>query len=245
MSDLQPRTILITGVTRRVGAHLAGHLLEAGHRVIGTYRQEAEALRELRERGLIALPLDLLERDRIEPFVHEVAGHVDRLDLIVHNASIWHRDEDCAADPELATAMYTVHVTTPIELTEALQRALPAREREDGRADRQVVFLTDAHIDEGEPNHIHYIASKAAIEGSIRSLALRYAPHTRVNAIAPGLLMFHPEDDADYRRERLARRLQPFEPGPGVVAQTVDYLMACPLINQAAIRLDTGRRWEN
>ncbi len=244
MTD-RPQTVLITGVTRRVGAHLAEHLIDAGHRVIGSYRRETDALRALIDRGLVALPLDLLERERIEPFARQVAEHAERLDLIVHNASIWHRDEDCAADPELATAMYTVHVTAPIELTEALQRALPARERADGRADRQVVFLTDAHIDEGEPEHIHYIASKAAIEGSIRSLALRYAPHTRVNAIAPGLLMFHPEDDERYRRGRLARRLLPFEPGPGVVAQTIDYLMACPLINQAVIRLDTGRRWES
>ena len=242
---MREQSILITGVTRRVGAHLAGHLLEAGHRVIGTYRRETDALRMLIDKGLIALPLDLLERDRLEAFAAEVAGQTDRLDLIVHNASIWHGDADCAADPELAAAMYTVHVTSPIELTEHLQRALPARERNDGHADRQAVFLTDAHIDEGEPDHIHYIASKAAIESSIRSLALRYAPHTRVNAIAPGLLMFHPEDDAEYRRHRLNRRLLPFEPGPGVVSQTVDYLMACPLINQAVIRLDTGRRWEN
>jgi len=242
---MQPQTILITGVTRRVGAHLADHLLKAGHRVIGTYRRETDALRLLIAKGLIALPLDLLERDRLAGFAAGVARETDRLDLIVHNASIWHGDEDCQADPALATAMYTVHVTSPIELTEALQQALPARAREDGHADRQVVFLTDAHIDEGEPNHIHYIASKAAIENSIRSLALRYAPHTRVNAIAPGLLMFHPEDDEAYRRDRLARRLLPFEPGPGVVAETVDYLMACPLINQAVIRLDTGRRWGN
>jgi len=239
------QTILITGVTRRVGAHLAGHLLDAGHRVIGTYRRETDALHTLIERGLIALPLDLLERDRLTNFADQLAARVERLDLVVHNASIWHADADCAADPSLATVMYTVHVTSPIELTEALQRVLPARVRDDGQASRQVVFLTDAHIDEGEPQHIHYIASKAAIEGSIRSLALRYAPHTRVNAIAPGLLMFHPGDNADYRRQRLARRLLPFEPGPGVVAQTIDYLMACPLINQAAIRLDTGRRWGN
>ncbi|KTG17992.1 MULTISPECIES: SDR family NAD(P)-dependent oxidoreductase [unclassified Guyparkeria] len=242
---MSQQTILITGVTRRVGAHLAEHLLDAGHRVIGTYRRETDALRMLIDKGLIALPLDLLERDRLDAFADTVAERTDRLDLVVHNASIWHGDADCKADPQLATAMYTVHVTSPIELTEALQRALPARERDDGRADRQVVFLTDAHIDEGEPNHIHYIASKAAIESSIRSLALRYAPHTRVNAIAPGLLMFHPEDDADYRHQRLARRLLPFEPGPGVVAETIDYLMACPLINQAVIRLDTGRRWES
>ncbi len=241
----EPQTILITGVTRRVGAHLAGHLLEAGHRVVGTYRHETDALHGLMERGLIALPLDLLERDRLTGFAQQLAMRVERLDLIVHNASIWHGDEDCVADPSLAMAMYTVHVTSPIELTEALQRTLPAPARDNGQASRQVVFLTDAHIDEGEPQHIHYIASKAAIEGSIRSLALRYAPHTRVNAIAPGLLMFHPSDDADYRRQRLARRLLPFEPGPEVVAQTIDYLMACPLINQAVIRLDTGRRWGN
>lgn len=242
---MQPQTILITGVTRRVGAHLAGHLLGAGHRVIGSYRRRTDALDALIERGLIALPFDLLERERIEEFAETVAENTDRLDLVVHNASIWHRDNDCAADPALATAMYTVHVTSPIELTEALQRALPAQLRDDGQASRQIVFLTDAHIGEGDPQHIHYLASKAAIEGSIRSLALRYAPHTRVNAIAPGLLMFHPEDEADYRHKRLNRRLQPFVPGPDPVAQTVDYLMACPLINQAVIRLDTGRRWGN
>ncbi len=241
----RPQTILITGVTRRVGAHLAEHLLAAGHQVIGTYRRETDALAALIEQGLVALELDLLERDRLAGFARQVAEKTDRLDLIVHNASIWHRDEDVATDPSLATDMYTVHVTSPIELTEHLQRALPARERDDGHADRQVVFITDAHIDEGEPDHIHYIASKAAIESSVRSLALRYAPHTRVNAIAPGLLMFHPEDDAEYRRHRLDRRLLPFEPGPGVVSQTIDYLMACPLINQAVIRLDTGRRWES
>ncbi|MFN2381687.1 MAG: SDR family NAD(P)-dependent oxidoreductase [Guyparkeria sp.] len=242
---ISQQTILITGVTRRVGAHLAAHLLAAGHRVIGSYRHETDALRGLIEQGLIALPLDLLERDRLAEFADQVAARTDRLDLIVHNASIWHRDEDVAAEPELATAMYTVHVTSPIELTEHLQRALPALERDDGHADRQVVFITDAHIGEGDPEHIHYIASKAAIESSIRSLALRYAPHTRVNAIAPGLLMFHPGDNAAYRHNRLKRRLLPFEPGPGVVSETIDYLMTCPLINQAVVRLDTGRRWGN
>ena len=235
------RTLLITGVTRRVGAHVAGHWLRRGHRVIGTYRHDSPDLQALRAEGLIALPCDLNDPQSLTELVAAVGEHTDQLDAVIHNASVWYNDAACAAEPSRRDELFRVHVTAPLDLTEQLQQALPAKSQ-GGRAGRLVVFITDAHVPQGEPEHVHYIASKAAAEGAVRSLALKYAPHTRVNAIAPGLLMFHPEDSAGYRRDRLNRRMLPYEPGPHVVAQTLDYLLDCELVNAATLTLDGGQR---
>ena len=43
------RTLLITGVSRRIGAHLAAHYLAKGDRVIGTFRHETAELAALRD----------------------------------------------------------------------------------------------------------------------------------------------------------------------------------------------------
>lgn len=240
---MQP-TILITGVTRRVGAYLASHYLDRGWQVIGTHKRVNQTLEDLTERGLVPLYSDLSLPGAGTTLAEQVCSVTNQVDVVVHNASLWFDDADCAADPERITAMQQLHVHNPLLFTQALAETLPVTAASNGHAQRMVVFLTDAHISRGTPDHIHYTASKAAIEGVIRSLALKYHPHTRINAIAPGLLMFHPHDSAAHRQQRLSERLLPFEPGPAVVGQTLDYLIDCPLINQAIIKLDTGHRIE-
>jgi len=240
MSNSESRTILITGVSRRVGAHLATHLLAQGHRVIGTYRRDNDTIADLCRQGLIALPCDLNAPEAIGELVAKIQSKVETLDAVIHNASVWYDDRQCAERPERRAEMFHVHVTAPIELTERLQATLPAQGNE-GRAGRLVVFMTDANIPHGKPDHVHYIASKAAADGAVRSLALKYAPHTRINAVAPGLIMFHPGDPEDYRRDRLSRRMLPYEPGPAVIASTIDYLLDCELVNATTITVDGGK----
>ncbi|WP_407275690.1 SDR family oxidoreductase [Halothiobacillus sp. DCM-1] len=235
-----PRTLLITGISRRIGAHLAEHYLALGDRVIGTYRHETETLQALRARGLHAIRADLALPDSIPPLVEAIATHTPRLDAIVHNASIWPSDADCARDPGLIAQLYQLHVTTPVNLTLALHQRLPPPEPVNGRATRSVVFLTDAKVSAGNLGFIHYLASKAAAESAMRSLALTLAPHTRVNAIAPGLILFHPQDHAEKRAARLAMNLLPFEPGASVIADSVDYLLQCPAVTGTTLRVDAG-----
>lgn len=235
------KVVLITGVGRRIGAALAEHLLSQGHRVIGTYRKHTPKLSELIERGLIALPCELTDPTAARALATAVADATARLDVIIHNASVWYDDQTCALDPNRCGELYQVHVTTPVQITEELQRLLPANDRQ-GRADRLVVFMTDTAARTGESDHLHYLASKAAAESAARSLAKRLAPHTRVNALAPGLILFHPEDDTHYRKQRLAQNLLPFEPGAGVICHTIDFLMACPAIDATTIRVDNGHQ---
>jgi len=234
-------TILITGVSRRIGAHLAEYFLMAKFHVIGTYRVRGKRIGELEALGMTSLKLDLLDYTQIDSFPAHVRKHTARIDTLIHNASVWYTDEECLADPEKAVVMHKVHAVAPIRLTEKLQQFIPTATHQNDLPGRQVIFISDAHLSDGAPDHIHYAASKAAIEGALRSLAVKYAPHVRVNVIAPGLMMFHPDDDSLLRRKRLGCRLFPIEPGADEMCKTVEYLMESKTINQAVIRLDTGR----
>lgn len=234
-----PRTVLITGIGRRIGQHIAAHYLAQGDRVMGTYRQPSAAVAELEAQGLIALPCDLTRAADIDALVSHIQHHTDHVDAIVHNASLWFDDAQCAEDADKITAMYTVHVTAPIALTLKLQQAMPA-ESQQGQAGRLVVFISDAQSPHGGYAHMHYHASKAAAESAARSLAKKLKPHTRVNILAPGLILFHPHDTAAARQQRLAENLLPFEPGAAVIAQTLDYLLACPALDGARIAVDCG-----
>lgn len=234
-------TLLITGASRRIGAHLAEHFLKAGYRVIGTYRTKRDRIDELEAMGMTALKLDLLDPAQINAFPSQVRKHTDRIDTLIHNASVWHTDEECLANPDKAIAMHKVHAVAPIQLTEKMNQIIPPDTDANGLPNRQILFISDAHLRDGAPDYTHYAASKAAIEGALRSLAVKYAPQVRINVIAPGLMMFHPHDDDEIRRERLRCRLFPIEPGADEMRRTVEYLINCRTINQAIIRLDTGR----
>lgn len=233
------RTLLITGVSRRIGAHLAEHHLALGDRVIGTYRQRTADVDRLESQGMLAFAGDLTNPDDLTGLVDFVRSHTQTLDAVIHNASVWYSDKECAQNPARVQELYQVHVTSPVALSERLQSALPARSA-DGQAGRLIVFITDARCLQGEDDHLHYMASKAAAESAARSLALKFAPHTRVNTIAPGLILFQPRDSADKRAERLEMNLLPFEPGSAAIAQTLDYLLACPSVDAARLTVDCG-----
>ncbi|MHB8919845.1 MAG: SDR family NAD(P)-dependent oxidoreductase [Halothiobacillus sp.] len=235
----QARTLVITGVGRRIGAHLAAHYLAQGDRVIGTYRESNETITRLEAQGLIAVPCDLTVPADVSHLVANISRYAQTVDALVHNASVWFDDAACETDAHKIHELYEVHVTAPIALTLQLQQAIPAVSTH-GQAGRLVVFITDAQCLAGGSDHAHYFASKAAAESAARSLAQKLAPHTRVNTLAPGLILFYPHDDAAARSARLRHNLLPFEPGAQVIAQTLDYFLSCPALDATRITVDCG-----
>ena len=241
---MTPRAILITGVARRIGAHLAQHYLNLGYVVLGSYRHRTDELDALMAQGLIAVCADLTTEMGINAVVEQVNALTAPLSAIIHNASIWPSDAECLATPSLLTDLYQLHVAAPVILTQRLQTIDPARSQ-NGKPSRLVVFITDAKIPAGDPHFVQYLASKAAAESAMRSLAIALAPHTRVNAIAPGLILFHPHDNAEARHQRLSQNLLPFEPGAEVIADSIDYLIRCPAITGTTLTVDAGMHLRN
>lgn len=226
--------ILITGAGQRVGLHCAQRFIEAGHRVIFTYRSERSGVQTLRDLGATALFADFSSEADILAFITELKTHTDSLRAIVHNASEW-LAETQDGDAQAFTQMFSVHMLAPylinLHCADLLQRSTPA----------DIVHISDDVTRKGSSNHIGYCASKAGLDSLTLSFAAKYAPAIKVNGIAPALLLFNPDDDAAYRAKALAKSALGIEPGSEVIYQSLRYLLDNPYVTGTTLTVNGGR----
>ncbi|WAG78179.1 dihydromonapterin reductase [Metapseudomonas furukawaii] len=226
--------ILITGASQRVGLHCAERLLDDGHALIVSYRTERDGIERLRERGAIALFGDFSSEAGILAFIEQLKAHTDSLRAIIHNASDWLK-ETPGAEAEAFQRMFSVHMLAPYLINlhgEALlRRSDPA----------DIIHLSDDVARKGSANRVAYCASKAGLDNLTLSFAARFAPHIKVNGIAPALVMFNADDDDEYRKKTLAKSALGIEPGPEVVYQGLRYLLDNPYVTGTTLTLNGGR----
>lgn len=227
--------ILISGAGQRIGLHLAKQfLLDKDYPVIFSFRNAKPGVDELVKLGAHAIQVDFTDAQQRAAFIDEVKQTATSLRAVIHNASVWLDDEiENSFDQQ-----WQVHVKTPFELNQAFAPLLRASDSEL----KDIICLSDANIEQGSASQIGYCASKAALQNMTRSFAQAFAPDIKVNDIAPGLIMFNPQDTLEYRGKRLRKSLLGIEPGPQVVFDAVKYLMNSPYSTATKLILDGGRR---
>jgi NAD(P)-dependent dehydrogenase (short-subunit alcohol dehydrogenase family) len=205
------KTYAIIGGNSGLGLATVRRLLSAGHRVTAAARQ-AGPLAEL------GVPVQAFDATAPTPLVWP-----ERLDGLVYCPGTialkpFHRltEEDFLRD-------YRVNVLGAIA---ALQSALPAL-KASGQA--SVVLFSTVAVAQGMPMHASIAAAKGAVEGLTRSLAAEWAPHIRVNAIAPSLTdtpLAGPLLNSDLKKEAAAKR-HPLQRigAPEDVAALVEHLL--------------------
>jgi pteridine reductase len=240
---------LVTGAARRVGRAVAVSLARAGCDVYFTYHQsnvEAETLAsELAGLGSTGnfYQLDFADTDAVEAFAANLAATLPRLDILVHNASIYTPSPVSDVTAEDAVRQYRVNALAPLILTAKLSALLGASELAGGGA---VVACADIHA-MGRPRRdfAAYSMSKGALAEMVHSLARDLAPAVRVNAIAPGVVAW-PESgtDADEpSQQKYLRRVPLGRAGtPEDAAEVVRWLaMDAVYLTGEIIRVDGGR----
>jgi dihydromonapterin reductase/dihydrofolate reductase len=229
--------LLITGVGKRAGLHLARSFLKRGQRVIGTYRTRRDSIDELEAQGAELHRCDFYEEREIDALIEAVqAGH-GTLRGIIHNASDWLPDRGDLPAAEVMRRMMQVHVTAPYRINLALAPLLKAAAG--GVAD--IVHLGDYVSGRGSRKHIAYAASKAAQDNLTLSFATLLAPSVKVNSIAPALLLFNEHDEAEYRERALSKSLLEREGGLDELQRAVDYLFESRFVTGRIMHLDGGR----
>jgi dihydromonapterin reductase/dihydrofolate reductase len=229
--------VLITGVGRRAGFHLAECLLRRGFAVIGTYRTRYERLDELEQLGGELIHCDFDSRSAVEGLVESIQQRHTGLRAVIHNASSWLPDDDELPAAEVIERMMRIHAGVPYELNLALTPLLLACR--EPHAD--IIHIGDYVSSRGSKKHIAYAASKAAQDNLTYSFAAKLAPKVKVNSLAPALLLFNEGDPADYREKALAKSLMRREGGLDELQQAVDYLMGSRYVTGRILPLDGGR----
>ncbi|TVP13777.1 dihydromonapterin reductase [Shewanella sp. KCT] len=230
------KTILITGVGKRIGLYLAKAFLVRGHRVIGTYRSHYPSIDALTELGAELYPCDFTDQTQLEALIQTLAQNYQQLDAVIHNASLWLSDDDTAGIDQVIAQMMKVHVYAPYQLNLALAQLLQNPETM-----TDIIHITDYVAQKGSKKHIAYAASKAALENMTLSFAAKLAPQVKVNAIAPALICFNEHDDAAYREKAKAKSLLAREGGEVEVLEAIDYLMRSQYVTGRSLALDGGR----
>lgn len=239
--DLVNDPILITGVGRRAGLHLARNFLRRGRRVVGTYRTERPALDELRAAGADLHGCDFYDDGAIGALATALQGRYPALRAIIHNASDWLPDDGALPAAEVMRRMLQVHVSAPYQLNLALTPLLQACASKQSMEQADIVHIGDYVSGRGSSRHSAYAASKAAQDNLTLSFAARLAPKVKVNSIAPALLLFHDDDVEEYRAKARAKSLLQREGGLDELQRAVDYLLDSRYVTGRILHLDGGR----
>lgn len=181
-SRLDGRLALVTGASSGIGLGCAAALVQAGARVVLAARGRdklEEAAAALRAEGgnVAAVSLDIADVDGIATLV---AAH-GPFDILVNSAGLARHGPTLDTRPQDFDAVFAVNVRGAYFLAQAVAKGLVAA----GRPGSLITISSQmAHV--GGIDRAVYAASKHAVEGFTKSMAIEWGPHgIRVNTICP------------------------------------------------------------
>jgi pteridine reductase len=244
-SSLKDKVVLITGGAKRVGAGISRLLHANGARLMIHYRssaQEANALlkefNSARPGSVAITQADLLDLGTIAPLVQETLKQFGRLDVLINNASSYYATEiGQIGEPEWDDLLGS-NLRAPLFLSQA---CAPELKKHQGC----IINITDMHVERPKKGYVVYNVAKAGLVTLTRSLAHELAPEVRVNAVAPGPVLWpedNPQFDENYRNKVISQTLLKRIGEPEDVARAVRFLIEdAPFITGQVIAVDGGR----
>lgn len=229
---------LVTGSARRIGAAIAEALHGAGWSVAAHFRASAAEAEALCERLEHARPYraDLTHVAECRALSEAVMADHGRLDLLVNNASAFFPTKLGETDEAQWDALVASNLKAPFFLSQACAEALS-----EWRG--AIVNITDIYARRPLAGYPVYCAAKAGLVMLTRALARELGPAVRVNAVAPGSILWPesgPHDDAS-REALLSRTALKRQGTPSDVAGAVLYLAGASYVTGHELVVDGGR----
>ena len=244
-ANLENKVVLITGGAKRVGAAICRLLHAHGANLMIHYRSslnEARALQsELnlqRPNSVAIIQGDLLNLAALPSLVQETIQHFGKLDVLINNASSYYSTELGTIDEEEWQDLMGSNLKAPLFLSQAAATELRKHQG-------CIVNITDMHVDRPKKGYIVYSVAKAGLVTLTKSLAHELGPDVRVNAVAPGPVMWpedNPQFDEVYRQRVISQTLLKRIGEPQDIAKAVKFLIQdASFVTGHIIAVDGGR----
>lgn len=240
MTETRPLA-LITGGARRVGRAISLALAKAGCDILihyNTSHQEAiETALLVENLGARAktLQADLSDPKAIEGMFDQIRASFGHLAILVNNAAIFKRTPPWDLTEEDLDEHLQINLKAPYLCS------IHAAKMMGSRQGGCIINIADVAWERPFRNHIPYCISKAGLVMMTRAMAKAFAPKIRVNAVAPGTVLFRPDEDEAMRRAVIARIPRGQIGTPEDVASAVVFLAFSPHITGAVLPVDGGR----
>jgi len=244
-NSLQNKVILITGGAKRVGASICRLLHANGANLMIHYRSSVKEARALqaelnlqRSNSVAIIQGDLLNLAILPSLVQESIQHFGRLDVLINNASSYYPTEIGDIKDEQWQDLMGSNLKAPLFLAQAAADELRKHHG-------CIINITDMHVERPKKGYIIYSVAKAGLVTLTKSLAHEFSPDVRVNAVAPGPVMWpedNPQFDELYRQRVISQTLLKRIGEPNDIAKAVKFLIQdAPFITGQIIGVDGGR----
>ena len=240
---LSDAVVLVTGSARRLGAATARRLHQDGARVVLHCHQslaEAQALQQeleaVRADSVALVQGRLQTLSEAQALAQAAMQAFGVLDGLVNNASAYFKTPMAAVDVDSCARLLGSNWLAPMGLVQAL-----APQLRDGGA---IVNLLDARLGRGHREFLAYSAAKAALAQRTADLAVALAPRLRVNAVAPGHVLWSDQNTlSDAQRQQEIERIPLQRLGqPEDIAAAVRFLLSdeAAYLTGAVLPVDGG-----
>ncbi|HWK04691.1 MAG TPA: SDR family oxidoreductase [Puia sp.] len=185
MQTTQKRIALITGGGSGIGLAIAEKFVQDNILtiIVGRDRKKLDAARERLGEDCRPLQQDLNDLPAIPGFVQKLTDEFGGIDILVNNAGInMKKDFLEVSDDDFQRILHT-NVSAIFALSREVVKAMVKK------GSGNIINISSMASQYGIPKVIAYTASKSAIEGMTRAMAVELSPlGIRVNCIAPGFI---------------------------------------------------------
>lgn len=233
--------VLITGGAKRIGAEIVHHLHTNNFNIVLHYRNSkseaeniARELNSLRKNSIVTFAADLSDLSALQQLAKNTIAHWGQLDVLINNASSFYPTPIENATDKDWDALMASNLKAPFFLAQALAAELTKQQG-------CIINIADIYAERPLKEHTIYCIAKAGNNMLTKSLAQELSPYVRVNAIAPGAILWPEQNETD--QEKILAKIPLKKCGNASdIAKTVLFLIKdAPYINGQIIAVDGGR----
>ena len=241
-NSLNGKVALITGAARRIGTVLAQTLHAEGMNLALHYRNSKQAAHVLQEKlnavranSVVLLQADLLDCAKVTHMVQDAISAWGKLDVLINNASSFYPTPIGSVTEAQWDELMGSNLRAPFFAAQAATRAL-------GMSGGCIVNIVDIHAERPLKTYPVYSTAKAGLVMLTKALACELAPLVRVNAVAPGAILWPETIDQVTQQRIISRSLLKRQGNPGDIARAVLYLIRdADYVTGQVITVDGGR----
>jgi pteridine reductase len=236
------KVVLITGAAHRIGATTARMLHAAGMNIVLHYRSSRDAAAALqtelnaqRPDSVTLLQADLHETAQLARLVEQAMAAWGRLDVLINNASTFYPTPIGSVTEQQWDDLIGTNLKAPFFLSQA---AAPHLRQQQGC----IVNIVDIHAERPLKGFPVYSMAKAGLVMMTKSLACELGPEVRVNAVAPGAILWPEHLDEAGKEKIISRTFLKRQGSPEDIARAIRYLInEAGYMSGQVLTVDGGR----